>query len=109
MLRSTADQITRSDARHYCMVILASPTGAVENHAVRELLAGIRGSQFTAIRDRLTRGVTDGDIALPKTGVDAVARYYTTVMQGRSVQSPDGATRGELEAVSGVQWPHGNP
>ena len=53
MLRATADQITRPDAPHYCMLILAAPTGAVENHAVREFLADIRRSQFTAIEDRL--------------------------------------------------------
>ncbi|MFD0537246.1 TetR/AcrR family transcriptional regulator [Actinomadura luteofluorescens] len=39
MLRATADEITRSDAPHYCMLVLAAPTGAVENHEVREFLA----------------------------------------------------------------------
>src|SRR5207253_4779949 len=29
MLRATADQITGPDAPHYCMLILAAPTGAV--------------------------------------------------------------------------------
>jgi AcrR family transcriptional regulator len=99
MLRATADQITSSDAPHYCMLILAAPTGAVENHAVREYLADIRRSQFTAIRDRLVRGVADGDLAVPDAGLDAIARYYTTVVQGLSVQARDGANRAELETV----------
>jgi AcrR family transcriptional regulator len=99
MLRATADQITRSDAPHYCMLILAAPTGAVENHAIREFLAGIRRSQFTAVRDRLARGVADGDLATSDAGLDATARYYTTVVQGLSVQARDGANRAELEAV----------
>ena len=30
MLRATADQITGPDTPHYCMLILAAPTGAVE-------------------------------------------------------------------------------
>lgn len=98
MLRATADQITRPDAPHYCMLILAAPTGAVENHAVREFLADIRRSQFTAIKERLDRGVADGDITVSDT-VDALARYYATVVQGLSVQARDGATRDELEAV----------
>lgn len=101
MLRATADQITRSDAPHYCMLILAAPTGAVENHSVREFLADIRRSQFTAIRDRLARGVADGDLDMPDARLDAVARYYTTVVQGLSVQARDGADRAELEAVIG--------
>ncbi|MEU8193030.1 TetR/AcrR family transcriptional regulator [Microbispora amethystogenes] len=99
MLRATADEITRSDAPHYCMLILAAPTGAVENHAVREFLAGLRRDMFTTIRDRLARGVTDGDLPAPPAGLDAVARYYTTVVQGLSVQARDGATRAELETV----------
>jgi hypothetical protein len=31
--------------------------------------------------------------------LDALARYYTTVVQGLSLQARDGATRAELEAV----------
>lgn len=99
MLRATADQITGPDTPHGCMLILAAPTGAVENHPVREFLADRRRDQFATIRDRLARGVTDGDLTEPLASVDAIARYYTTVMQGLSVQARDGATRAELEAV----------
>ena len=99
MLRATADQITGPDTPHYCMLILAAPTGAVENHAVREFLAGLRRGMLTEVRDRLARGVTDGDLTVPPAGLDAVARYYTTVVQGLSVQARDGATRAELETV----------
>jgi len=100
-LRATADQVTRDDAPHYCMLILAAPTGAVENHAVREHLAEIRRSQFTAIRARLVRGVADGDLNVPSADLDAMARCYATIVQGMSVQARDGATRAELEAVIG--------
>lgn len=99
MLRATADEITRPDTPHGCMLILAAPTGAVENHAVREFLADRRRDQFTTIKDRLARGVTEGDLTAPPAGLDAVARYYTTVMQGLSVQARDGADRAELEGV----------
>jgi AcrR family transcriptional regulator len=99
MLRATADQVTGPDTPHYCMLILAAPTGAVENHAVREFLADRRRGQLSAIKDRLARGVTDGDLTAPTASLDAIARYYTTVVQGLSVQARDGATRAELEAV----------
>jgi AcrR family transcriptional regulator len=99
MLRATADEITRPDTPHYCMLILAAPTGAVENHEVREFLAGLRHGMLAEIRDRLARGVTDGDLTAPPTSLDTIARYYTTVVQGLSVQARDGATRAELEAV----------
>jgi AcrR family transcriptional regulator len=99
MLHAVADEITRPDAPHYCMLILAAPTGAVENHAVREFLADGRRGQLREIRDRLARGVTDGDLAAPPASLDAIARYYATVVQGMSVQARDGADRAELEAV----------
>ncbi|SNS70795.1 transcriptional regulator, TetR family [Actinomadura meyerae] len=99
MLRATADEITRSDAPHYCMLVLAAPTGAVENQPVREFLAGIRRDMRTAIEDRLAQGVADGDLTAPPEALDAIARYYTTVVQGLSIQARDGATRAELEAV----------
>ncbi|WP_433303767.1 TetR/AcrR family transcriptional regulator [Actinoplanes sp. CA-030573] len=99
MLRATADEITRPDTPHYCMLILAAPTGAVENHAVREFLADRRRDQYASIRERIARGVADGDLTLPPAGVEPVARYYTTVMQGLSIQARDGASRDDLEAV----------
>ena len=99
MLRATADQITGPDTPHYCMLILAAPTGAVENHPVREFLADRRRYQLTTITDRLARGITDGDLTTPPTNLDAIARYYATVVQGLSIQARDGATRAELEAV----------
>ncbi|MEU6432333.1 TetR/AcrR family transcriptional regulator [Microbispora sp. NPDC046973] len=99
MLRATADEITRPDAPHYCMLVLAAPTGAVENHTVREFLADLRRDMLATIEDRLARGVADGDLTVPPAGLDAVARYYATVVQGLSVQARDGATRTELEAV----------
>jgi hypothetical protein len=46
----------------------------VENHTVREFLADRRRDQFTMIRHRLTRGVTDGDLTAPAAGLDAIAR-----------------------------------
>jgi AcrR family transcriptional regulator len=100
MLHATVDQITRPDAPHFCMLILAAPTGAAENEEVRDFLADIRRSQFAAIRDRLVRGVVDGELTGSDADLDAVARFYTTVVQGLSVQSRDGATRTELQAVA---------
>ena len=81
------------------MLILAAPTGAVENHAVREFLAHLRRDMFTTIEDRLARGVTDGDLTAPPASLGAIARYYTTVVQGLSIQARDGADGTELEAV----------
>lgn len=99
MLRATADQITLPDTPHGCMLILAAPTGAIENTGVREFLAGLRRDMLAEIRDRLARGTADGDLTASPATLDAIARYYTTVVQGLSVQARDGASRADLEAV----------
>jgi hypothetical protein len=99
MLRAAADQITGPDTPHFCMLILAAPTGALENHSVREFLAEIRRGMFAENRDRLERGVVDGDLTASPGTLDAMARYYTTVVQGLSIQARDGASRAELETV----------
>jgi AcrR family transcriptional regulator len=99
MLRATADEITRPGTPHGCMMILAAPTGAVENSPVREFLADLRRGMLAENRDRLARGSADGDLTAAPARLDAMARYYTTVVQGMSVQARDGASRADLEDV----------
>jgi len=99
MLRAVADTITIPGSPRGCMLVLAAPTGTIENHPVREFLADIRRAQFEEIRERLVRGVHDGDFAASTDSLTAIARYYTTVMHGLSVQARDGANRAELETV----------
>jgi hypothetical protein len=74
---------------------LPRPVSTPASAARRTCFAG----QHAAIRDRLARGVTDGDLTAPPATLDAIARYYTTVVQGLSPQARDGATRDELETV----------
>ena len=99
MLGATADEITRPDDPHYCMLILAAPTGAVENHEIREFLAAGRRGMQAEIAGRLARGAADGDLHASPATLDALARYYTTVVQGLSIQARDGASRADLETV----------
>jgi hypothetical protein len=65
----------------------------------REFLAGLRRNMLDTIRERLDRGIADGDLMVPPASLDAIARYYTTLVQGLSVQACDGASRADLETV----------
>src|SRR3954447_17842166 len=73
MLRATADQVTGAGTPHYCMLILAAPTGAVENHGVRDFLADRRRDMHATIKDRLARGVTEGDLTSGPDSLDTIA------------------------------------
>lgn len=99
MLRATADSISQPDTPHGCMLIIAAPTGAIENSRVREFLAGLRHDMLATTRDRLARGAADGDLTASPVGLDAIARYYITVVHGMSIQARDGASRADLETV----------
>ncbi len=51
-----------------------------------------------ALKQRLARGVVDGDLPLDA-DTTTLARFYMTVLQGLSIQARDGASR---EALHGV-------
>ena len=98
MLRAAADNITGPGSPPGCMLVLGQPLGAIENADVRAFLATQRRTQLDRIRDRLERGVADGEIPADA-DLDAIARYFHTVVQGMSVQAIDGAGRADLEQV----------
>jgi hypothetical protein len=51
------------------------------------------------LRERLDRGVADGDVPA---GADTamLADFYSTVLDGMSIKARDGASRDELRAIA---------
>jgi AcrR family transcriptional regulator len=87
LLHDAADQYTRGDRPHGCMV-LSEPK-----------LAEHRATSLQAVVDRLRRGVHDGD--LPRgTDVDALGRFLQSVLAGMSAAARDGATAAELHTTA---------
>ena len=74
---------------------------------VRKEAAGRRAGSEVALRRRLQRAKSEGD--LPKNADPAeLARYVMTVLQGMAVQGGDGATPDQLRRVAQVAlraWP----
>lgn len=107
MLRANARAYTAADKPRGCMIVLASLLGAPENEAVRTFLAENRLSGERALKRRLQRGVANGE--LPKsTPVEKLAAFYTTVLEGLSIQARDGASVEKLTAIidaAMLAWP----
>lgn len=82
-----------------CMIVLASLVGTPEDEEVRDFLAKARSQGIANIKQRLDRGVKEGDLP-KKTDTAAVAAYISTVLQGMSVQARDGAKRSDLERIA---------
>jgi len=78
-----------------CLLILGLVDCIAENKPLRDYLKGIRRTSVMLIRQRLDRGVAEGD--LPQdTDTQALATYYHTVVQGLSLQARDGGSRRDL-------------
>ncbi|WP_174553989.1 TetR family transcriptional regulator C-terminal domain-containing protein, partial [Nocardia elegans] len=64
-------------------------TAGPRHGAVRDLLAERRRHTTEAVRQRLERGIRDGDLPAD-TDIDGLADFYTAVLFGLSVQAGDG-------------------
>jgi AcrR family transcriptional regulator len=98
LLYHSADAYTDPERPSGCMIVLSAMTCTRENEAIRNYCAGYRQELQKTLRNRLKRGVSEGDVPV---GADnaAVAAFYTTVMQGLSIQARDGATRAKLHRI----------
>jgi AcrR family transcriptional regulator len=101
MLRDNADVYTDPEKPSGCLIVLGATTWTPHNESVRDYLAGLRRQTLEAIRDRLKRGIADGDFP-PHTDVDALAAYYNTVLEGLSIQARDGTSRRTMHAIIDV-------
>ncbi|MBB1592839.1 TetR family transcriptional regulator [Achromobacter sp. UMC46] len=115
--REAVETMLRSNARGYavdegprgCMIVLSSLLGAPENEGVRAFLADNRLDGEAMLRDRLAQGIAEGD--LPSSAdVDQLAAFYTTVLEGLSIQARDGASEQKLNMIidaAMLAWPAG--
>ncbi|WP_437723334.1 TetR/AcrR family transcriptional regulator [Sorangium sp. So ce861] len=100
MLRSNVEAYASPGKPSGCMIVLAATLGTPESERVRGHLAACRRGALDELQRRLDRGVAEGDLPAG-TDTAALAAFYTTVLQGLSIQARDGASREALEAIVG--------
>jgi AcrR family transcriptional regulator len=98
MLRGNADAYTCPEKPPGCMIVLAATLGAPENEEVRDYLAAWRREGQIALQRRLERAVAEGELS-PSVDTGRLAAFYTTVLQGLSIQARDGASCEALSAI----------
>lgn len=107
MLRSNAHAYTADKGPRGCMIVLSSLLGAPENENVRAFLADNRMHGELTLQERLVRGIAEGD--LPSTAdIDQLTAFYTTVLEGLSIQARDGASDEKLNMIidaAMLVWP----
>ncbi|WEX76529.1 TetR/AcrR family transcriptional regulator [Sinorhizobium numidicum] len=107
MLRTNAVAYTDAAKPRGCMIVLSSLLGAPENEEVRRFLAENRLNGERSLKQRLQRGIAEGDLP-PSADVDRLAAFYTTVLEGLSIQARDGASPEKLSSIidaAMLAWP----
>jgi AcrR family transcriptional regulator len=96
MLRESAAVFSGHDTPRGCLVVLGAINCTPSGKGIQEHMSGYRMQAPVLIRQRLERGVADGD--LPKNfDPEPLASFYAAVLMGLSIRARDGASREELD------------
>lgn len=99
VLRHHAVVFCDPDNPRGCMIVLAATTSGEGARSVHEYLAEWRMALENDFRDRIERGIAEGDVPA---GADAaaIAAFYNTVNHGMAIQARDGADRAKLSSIA---------
>jgi AcrR family transcriptional regulator len=96
-LHAALEQCDHADVGRGCLVMLAASSPTRTNAEAFEFLRDMRRQMPEMIRQRLVRGVDDGQLPA-NTPVDEIAAFYATIVHGMALRARDGATRQTLLA-----------
>ncbi|WP_024890002.1 TetR/AcrR family transcriptional regulator [Luteimonas huabeiensis] len=98
MLIAGLDTALASPSSGGCMVSLGLYNCQDRNAPLREHMRELRHGTLRLIRQRLERGVADGELPAGA-DLDRLAAYFVTILQGLSFQAQDGARRETLLGI----------
>ena len=98
MLRSAAICYSTPGKPRGCLIDLGTMNTAADSRGVQEYLRDCRRDSADRIRQRLLQGQVEGDVPA-QADIEALTVFYTTVLQGLSVQASDGASREAMLTV----------
>jgi len=107
ILRESAIELSKPSQPKGCMLITAATNCSAESAHLQRALADRRAAQKKHLKERIAKGIADGELARG-TDAGALADFYATVLTGMSMQSRDGATRKTLLATAEAAmraWP----
>ena len=107
LLRETIDMLTDRRNPRGCLVVQGALACGAAGESVRKELGRRREAAVTALRRRLVRARSKGDLPAHASPAD-LARYLATMLHGLCVQAASGATRSQLQRVARTAlraWP----
>jgi AcrR family transcriptional regulator len=98
ILTGNLDLFADPDTPMGCMIVLSAMNYNARNRGVRDFLVERRRQVVTLLEQRLERAIAEGELPA-KTDVKAVASFYSTVLNGLSIEARDGATPAQLKST----------
>ncbi|SDM64445.1 TetR/AcrR family transcriptional regulator [Actinacidiphila guanduensis] len=98
LLHGSVDQFTADGKPHGCMIVQAAANCTADHESVRDFALRCRARTKSVIKERLERAVAEGELAA-EVDTERIAAFYTTFLNGVSVQARDGAPRAQLHAL----------
>ncbi|WP_328474124.1 TetR/AcrR family transcriptional regulator [Actinoplanes sp. NBC_00393] len=96
-LRASADGLTADSHPPGCLSVQGGLACSPENAAIAEILAAGRAATESALLERLTRAVAEGELP-PGMDARATARFVMALSEGHAVHAAAGASREDLQA-----------
>jgi len=107
LLYGTADMLTSGPTSRGCLWVQGALACGNSADSVRKELISRRLDGEVALRQRLKRARTEGDLP-PDANPTSLARYIAIIIQGMSVQAASGASRKQLGRIIDIaleSWP----
>ena len=98
LLTYMAEELSSSGHPRGCLMMMAATTTAGASPQLQAALAKLRSLSRAKLRERIARGVADGELPA-NTDATALANFYGTVLTGMAVMARDGASRKALLAT----------
>jgi AcrR family transcriptional regulator len=106
MLRASAAHVCGQDTPRGCMMVLSGINCTAANKGVEEFLREQRTLREKLLRQRLRRGVAEGDLPA-SADVNGLVTFYTSVLDGMAMRARDGASRkalGDIVKYAMAAW-----
>ncbi len=98
-LCGAATSFACSESPRGCMAVQGALACSDEAESVKQAALACREDVVKILKERFERSVAEGE--LPKgTDTEGFARFYTTIVQGMSVQSASGASCDQLRMIA---------
>lgn len=98
ILRAAVDTFAGGEGPRGCLIMLGAINCTRANKDAHDYLLELRQQGPEAIRQRITRGIADGDVPAGAPVADLTS-FYTTVLQGLAIRAHDHASRQALDAA----------